>query len=74
MEAIGSKVLDDSFTASLTGPSRDFAESSSNILFAFFLALLLIYLILAGQFESFTNPFVIMKTVPLAMAGALLAL
>jgi multidrug efflux pump len=74
MEEIGEKVLDDSFSTSLTGPSRDFAESSSNILFAFLLALLLIYLILAAQFESFIDPFIIMITVPLAMAGALLAL
>jgi len=74
MEDISSKVLDDSFSTALTGPSRDFAESSSNILFAFLLALLLIYLILAAQFESFIDPFIIMITVPLAMAGALLAL
>src|SRR5213076_2292369 len=56
------------------GPSRDFAESSSNILFAFGLALILIYLVLAAQFESFINPFTIMLTVPLALAGALLSL
>lgn len=74
MEEIADKVLDDSFSTSLTGPSRDFAESSSNILFAFLLALLLIYLILAAQFESFIDPLVIMITVPLALAGALLAL
>ncbi|HMT28685.1 MAG TPA: efflux RND transporter permease subunit, partial [Bacteroidia bacterium] len=74
MESISEKVLDDSFTTSLTGPSRDFAESSSNILFAFLLALLLIYLILAAQFESFIDPLVIMITVPLALAGALLEL
>lgn len=74
MEAISEKVLDNSFSTSLTGPSRDFAESSSNILFAFLLALLLIYLILAAQFESFIDPIVIMITVPLAMADALLAL
>jgi multidrug efflux pump len=74
MEEIASRVLDDSFSTELTGPSRDFAESSSNILFAFLLALLLIYLVLAAQFESFIDPFVIMITVPLALAGALLAL
>lgn len=74
MDEIADKVLDDSFSTSLTGPSRDFAESSSNILFAFLLALLLIYLILAAQFESFIDPLVIMITVPLALAGALLAL
>lgn len=74
MEEVSDKILDDSFSTSLTGPSRDFAESSSNILFAFLLALLLIYLILAAQFESFIDPFIIMITVPLALAGALLAL
>ncbi|MEP7318214.1 MAG: efflux RND transporter permease subunit, partial [Panacibacter sp.] len=57
-----------------SGPSRDFEESSSNTAFAFGLALLLIYLVLAGQFESFIDPFVIMITVPLALAGALLSL
>src|SRR5690606_33361496 len=55
-------------------PSRDYAESSSNIAFAFGLALMLIYLILAAQFESFIDPLIIMLTVPLAMAGALLSL
>lgn len=74
MEAIAARVLDDSFTTSLTGASRDFAESSSNTSFAFLLALLLIYLILAAQFESFRDPFVIMLTVPLAVLGALLSL
>ncbi len=74
MEKIAKKVLDDSFTTELTGPSRDFAESSSNILFAFLLALLLIYLVLAAQFESFIDPFIIMLTVPLALSGAILSL
>ncbi len=74
MEAIGKKVLDESFQTSLSGPARDFVESSSNTAFAFFLALGLIYLVLAGQFESFTDPFTIMITVPLALAGALLSL
>ncbi|MBC7886697.1 MAG: efflux RND transporter permease subunit [Ferruginibacter sp.] len=74
MEAIGKKLLDESYQTSLTGPSRDYAESSSNIAFAFGLALILIYLILAAQFESFVDPFIIMLTVPLAMAGALLSL
>ena len=74
MDAIGKKLLDESYQTSLTGPSRDFAESSSNIAFAFGLALILIYLILAAQFESFVDPFIIMLTVPLAMAGALLSL
>ncbi|MBL0049117.1 MAG: efflux RND transporter permease subunit [Bacteroidetes bacterium] len=74
MEKISKQVLDDSFTTALTGPSRDFAESSSNILFAFLLALVLIYLVLSAQFESFIDPFIIMLTVPLALAGAILSL
>lgn len=74
METIADKVLDDSFSTALTGPSRDFAESSSNVLFAFLLALVIIYLVLAAQFESFIDPFTIMLTVPLALCGALLSL
>ena len=74
MDKIAKKVLDETFTTALTGPSRDFAESGSNIMFAFCLALLLIYLILAAQFESFIDPFIVMLTVPLALAGALLSL
>ncbi|MBL7901252.1 MAG: efflux RND transporter permease subunit [Bacteroidia bacterium] len=74
MKKIAAQELDDSFVTSLTGPSRDFSESSSNILFAFFLALLLIYLFLAAQFESFIEPFIIMLTVPMALAGALFSL
>ncbi|WP_100611860.1 efflux RND transporter permease subunit [Confluentibacter lentus] len=74
METIKEKVLDDSFTTDLGGESRDFVESSSNTLFAFGLALLLIFLILAAQFESFIDPFVIILTVPMAVAGALFSL
>jgi multidrug efflux pump len=74
MQAIADKTLDESFQTALSGPSRDYVESSSNIGFAFTLALLLIYLILAAQFESFLDPFTIMFTVPLALAGALLSL
>jgi HAE1 family hydrophobic/amphiphilic exporter-1/multidrug efflux pump len=74
MQAISARLLDESFQTALTGPSRDYAESSSNILFAFGLALILIYLVLAAQFESFIDPFTIMLTVPLALAGALLSL
>ena len=74
MERISKVILDESFTTELTGPSRDFAESSSNILFAFVLALVLIYLVLSAQFESFIDPFIIMLTVPLALAGAVLSL
>ncbi len=74
MQAIANKLLDASFQTALSGSSRDYAESSSNIVFAFALALVLIYLVLAAQFESFIDPFTIMFTVPLAMAGALLSL
>jgi multidrug efflux pump subunit AcrB len=74
MRRIASKLLDTSFQTSLLGPSRDFSESSSNTSFALVLALILIYLILAFQFESFLDPFIIMLTVPLAIAGAMLSL
>jgi multidrug efflux pump subunit AcrB len=74
MKATAKKVLDESFHTDLSGPSRDFVESGSNLSFAFILGLLLIYLILAFQFESFREPLIIMLTVPLAMAGAMLSL
>ncbi len=74
MNTIAKKLLDESFQTALNGPSRDYAESSSNIVFAFGLALILIYLVLAAQFESFKDPFTIMLTVPLALSGALLSL
>ncbi len=74
MERVRAKVLDDTFTTDLGGESRDFVESSSNTSFAFGLALLLIYLILAAQFESFIDPFIIILTVPMAVAGALFSL
>jgi hydrophobe/amphiphile efflux-1 (HAE1) family protein len=74
MQRIGKKLLDPTFETDLAGPSRDFAESSSNISFALLLALLLIYLVLAAQFESFRDPFIIMLTVPMAVAGAMLSL
>ncbi|MFN3968297.1 efflux RND transporter permease subunit [Flavobacterium sp.] len=74
MDEIKAKVLDDTFTTDLGGESRDFVESSSNTIFAFVLALLLIYLILAAQFESFIDPFIIILTVPMAVAGALFSL
>ena len=74
MQEIGNRVLDESFQTDLSGPSRDFVESSSNTSFALALALALIYLVLAAQFESFKDPFTIMITVPLAIAGALLSL
>jgi multidrug efflux pump len=74
MNQIKAKVLDDTFTTDLGGESRDFVESSSNTSFAFGLALLLIFLILAAQFESFIDPFIIILTVPMAVAGALFSL
>ncbi|CAN5409272.1 efflux RND transporter permease subunit [soil metagenome] len=74
MERIRGKVLDESFTTDLGGESRDFVESSSNTMFAFLLALLLIFLILAAQFESFVDPLIIILTVPMAVAGALFSL
>jgi len=74
MQKIARETLDESFTTSLTGVSRDYAESSNTLIFAFMLALILIYLILSAQFESFRDPLVIMLTVPLAIAGALISL
>ncbi|MWB93999.1 MMPL family transporter [Flavobacterium sp. GA093] len=74
MNQIKAKVLDESFTTDLSGESRDFVESSSNTSFAFGLALLLIFLILAAQFESFIDPLIIILTVPMAVAGALFSL
>ncbi|MEP6700192.1 MAG: efflux RND transporter permease subunit [Bacteroidota bacterium] len=74
MKRIAAKLLDESFSTSLSGAARDYAESSSNTSFAFLLALVLIFLLLAAQFESFVDPFIIMITVPLALAGAVLSL
>jgi HAE1 family hydrophobic/amphiphilic exporter-1/multidrug efflux pump len=74
MNRIKAKVLDDSFTTDLGGESRDFVESGSNTSFAFGLALLLIFLILSAQFESFIDPLIIILTVPMAVAGALFSL
>jgi multidrug efflux pump len=74
MEAIADKVLDDSYQTALTGESKNFAESSSSLIFAFLLAIVLIYLVLAAQFESFVDPLIIMFTVPLALVGAIVSL
>jgi multidrug efflux pump len=74
MRRIAREVLDESFSTDLAGQSRDFAESSRSLAFVFLLALALIYLVLAAQFESFRDPFIIMLTVPLALAGALASL
>ncbi len=74
MDQVKREVLDESFSSALSGASKDFVESSGGLYFAFFLALILIYLALSAQFESFLDPLVIMFTVPLAITGALLAL
>ncbi len=74
MRSISEQVLDDSFNTALAGSSRDFAESSGNTSFAFILALVLIYLVLAAQFESFIDPLTIICTVPLAICGAYISL
>ena len=71
MDKIAKEVLDDTFRTALSGDSKDYSESASSLMFAFILAIGLIYLILAAQFESFKDPLVIMLTVPLAIAGAL---
>ncbi|MBQ2422161.1 MAG: efflux RND transporter permease subunit [Flavobacteriales bacterium] len=72
MDRIAREVLPEDFRTALSGDSKEFRESSSSLMFAFLLAIVLIYLILAGQFESFKDPLVIMLTVPLAIAGALI--
>lgn len=72
MDMIAAKVLDDSFRTALDGDSKDFMESSSSLMFAFVLAIVLIFLVLSAQFESFKDPVIVMMTVPLALTGALL--
>lgn len=75
MDKISSEILNpDHFSTTLSGQSKDFVESTSSLLFAFMLALVLIYLVLAAQFESFRDPLIIMLTVPLALIGALVSL
>jgi multidrug efflux pump len=72
MDKIAKETLDDTFRTALAGDSKDFKESSSSLMFAFVLALILIFLVLSAQFESFKDPFIVMMTVPLALTGALL--
>ncbi len=72
MDKISARVLDDSFRTALSGDSKDFMESSSSLMFAFLLAIVLIFLVLSAQFESFKDPLIVMMTVPLALTGALL--
>jgi hydrophobe/amphiphile efflux-1 (HAE1) family protein len=74
MDKIASGTLDESFSTSLAGTAKEYAESSHTLVFAFLLALILVYLILSAQFESFRDPLIIMFTVPLALAGAVLSL
>lgn len=74
MDKIAAEVLPEGFSTSLSGTSKEFAESGSSLIFAFLLALILVYLVLAAQFESFADPLIIMLTVPLALAGAVLSL
>jgi multidrug efflux pump len=74
MNNIASRVLDETYSTALAGDSKEFAESSSSLLFAFLLAIVLIYLVLAAQFESFRDPLIIMFTVPLALSGSLIFL
>ena len=74
MRDVAKSSLDDTFATTLTGTSQQFEESSNSLAFAFFLALILVYLILSAQFESFRDPLIIMFTVPLALAGAVLSL
>ncbi|NUQ82988.1 MAG: efflux RND transporter permease subunit [Bacteroidetes bacterium] len=74
MQSIADSLLNDSFTTTLSGISREFMESSNTLWIAFLLALILIYLILSAQFESFSDPLLIMMTVPLAITGAVLSL
>ncbi len=74
MDKVAKEVLDGSFSTALAGTSLEFKQSSGNLYFAFAFALVLIYLVLAAQFESFRDPLIIMFTVPLALAGTLLSL
>jgi multidrug efflux pump len=74
MDRVAAEVLDDSFTTDVSGPSKEFRESSNSLFFAFIFALILIYLVLSAQFESFLDPLTIMFTVPLALFGALFTL
>jgi multidrug efflux pump len=74
MQSIADELLDERYTTTLAGTSKEFNESSGSLIFAFLLALILVYLALSGQFESFRDPFTIMLTVPLAIGGAILAL
>lgn len=74
LDKITAKELPKGFSTALAGQSRDYAESSSSLIYAFLFAIVLIYLVLAAQFESLVDPFIILLTVPMALTGALLSL
>ncbi|WP_339925373.1 efflux RND transporter permease subunit [uncultured Cyclobacterium sp.] len=74
MDRIAAEVLDETYTTDVAGLSKEYRDSSSSLVFAFVFALILIYLVLSAQFESFMDPLTIMFTVPLAIFGALLSL
>jgi multidrug efflux pump len=74
LDNISKKALPPEFSTALAGQSRDFRESSSSLTFVFILAIVLIFLILAAQFESFIDPLIILFTIPLAVAGGLFSL
>ncbi len=70
MQGVAQEVLDETFQTAFGGEARDLQETGDSILFAFVLALLIVYLVLAAQFESFRDPIIILLTVPLALLGA----
>jgi multidrug efflux pump len=74
LDEVAKKTLPPTFNTTLAGQARDFADSSSSLAFAFGLALLIVYLVLAAQFESFVDPVIILLSVPMAVSGAVLAL
>ena len=74
MRGAAAKTLDPSFSTALIGQSRDHEEAAGGLLFAMALAVVLVYLVLSAQFESFRDPLIVMFTVPLALCGALLSL
>lgn len=71
MDKIAGEVLDETFRTALAGDSKDYQESASSLVYAFVLAIILIFLVLSAQFESFKDPFIVMMTVPLAITGAM---
>jgi multidrug efflux pump len=74
LHEVAAEVLPTTFNRTLAGQAREFADSSSSLVFAFGLALLIVFLVLAAQFESFIDPFTILLSVPLALSGAVLSL